>query len=117
MKFNCKANDCSSRLIHFKVQMFHVYQLKILSLVHVYQTMKLKFVIRMKSCSFDSDDLFVQIMKNDIVRISHESQTMRERIKENKEKIKVNKTLPYLVSNVIEVIVDQLMLTNGENSD
>jgi len=43
-------------------------------------------------------------MKNDIVRISHETQTMRDRIKDNKEKIKVNKTLPYLVSNVIEVI-------------
>ena len=43
-------------------------------------------------------------MKNDIVRISHESQQMRDRIKDNKEKIKVNKTLPYLVSNVIEVI-------------
>jgi 26S proteasome regulatory subunit T5 len=42
-------------------------------------------------------------MKNDIVRISHESQSMRDRIKDNKEKIKVNKTLPYLVSNVIEV--------------
>ncbi len=43
-------------------------------------------------------------MKNDFVRISHESQSMRDRIKDNKEKIKVNKTLPYLVSNVIEVI-------------
>jgi ATP-dependent 26S proteasome regulatory subunit len=42
-------------------------------------------------------------MKNDIVRISHETQSMRDRIKDNKEKIKVNKTLPYLVSNVIEV--------------
>ena len=42
-------------------------------------------------------------MKNEVVRISHESQSMRDRIKENKEKIKVNKTLPYLVSNVIEV--------------
>lgn len=42
-------------------------------------------------------------MKNDIVRISHETQTTRDRIKDNKEKIKVNKTLPYLVSNVIEV--------------
>ena len=42
-------------------------------------------------------------MKNDVVRISHENQSMKDRIKENKEKIKVNKTLPYLVSNVIEV--------------
>jgi 26S proteasome regulatory subunit T5 len=47
-------------------------------------------------------------MKNDIVRISHETQTMRDRIKDNKEKIKVNKTLPYLVSNVIEVIENSL---------
>jgi len=37
------------------------------------------------------------------MRISHELQSMKEKIKENAEKIKVNKTLPYLVSNVIEV--------------
>jgi len=47
-------------------------------------------------------------MKNDIVRISHETQSTRDRIKENKDKIKVNKTLPYLVSNVIEVGEDCL---------
>ncbi|CAF4930642.1 unnamed protein product, partial [Rotaria sp. Silwood1] len=45
----------------------------------------------------------IKIMKNDIVRISHETQSTRDRIKENKDKIKVNKTLPYLVSNVIEL--------------
>lgn len=28
---------------------------------------------------------------------------MKEKIKENKEKIKLNKTLPYLVGNVVEV--------------
>ena len=39
------------------------------------------------------------------MRISHELQSMKEKIKENAEKIKVNKTLPYLVSNVIEVIL------------
>lgn len=53
-----------------------------------------------------STDVHCKIMKNDIVRISHETQSMRDRIKENKEKIKVNKTLPYLVSNVIEVRSD-----------
>lgn len=37
------------------------------------------------------------------MRISHELQAQSEKIKENTEKIKVNKTLPYLVSNVIEV--------------
>ena len=29
---------------------------------------------------------------------------MKEKIKENAEKIKVNKTLPYLVSSVIEIL-------------
>ena len=55
-------------------------------------------------------------MKNDIVRISHETQSMRDRIKDNKEKIKVNKTLPYLVSNVIEVRLLFLLLRRDEHA-
>merc|ERR1719334_1458481 len=46
----------------------------------------------------------VKIMKSEIMRISHELQAQKEKIKENTEKIKVNKTLPYLVSNVIELL-------------
>lgn len=42
-------------------------------------------------------------MRTDDQRIKHELQAQKEKIKENTEKIKVNKTLPYLVSNVIEV--------------
>lgn len=42
------------------------------------------------------------------MRISHELQAQKEKIKENNEKIKVNKTLPYLVSNVIEVSINYL---------
>lgn len=45
----------------------------------------------------------IKIMKSEVMRISHETQAQNEKIKENTEKIKVNKTLPYLVSNVIEV--------------
>jgi len=45
----------------------------------------------------------VQIMRSEVMRISHELQAQKDKIKENTEKIKVNKTLPYLVSNVIEV--------------
>ncbi len=52
-------------------------------------------------------------MKNDIVRISHETQSTRDRIKDNKEKIKVNKTLPYLVSNVIEVNLNLKSIRNN----
>ena len=46
-----------------------------------------------------------QIMKSEVLRVTHELQSMKDKIKENSEKIKVNKTLPYLVSNVIEVCV------------
>lgn len=46
----------------------------------------------------------IRIMKADIMRIQHEMQTQKDKIKENTEKIKVNKTLPYLVSNVIEIL-------------
>ena len=38
------------------------------------------------------------------MRISHELATMGEKIKENKDKVKVNKTLPYLVANVVELL-------------
>jgi 26S proteasome regulatory subunit T5 len=45
----------------------------------------------------------IKIMKSEVMRISHELQAQNDKIKDNAEKIKVNKTLPYLVSNVIEV--------------
>lgn len=45
----------------------------------------------------------IRIMRLELTRISHEIQSQRDKIRENTEKIKVNKTLPYLVSNVIEV--------------
>lgn len=38
-----------------------------------------------------------------VCRLTHESKTLEAKIKENAEKIKMNKQLPYLVSNVIEV--------------
>ena len=55
-----------------------------------------------------SSTCILQIMKSEIMRISHELQAQKEKIKENTEKIKVNKTLPYLVSNVIEVSTEDL---------
>lgn len=44
-------------------------------------------------------------MRSEVTRIQHELTTQRDKIRENTEKIKVNKTLPYLVSNVIEVCI------------
>merc|ERR1712131_393625 len=43
-------------------------------------------------------------MKSEVLRVTHELQAMKDKIKENTEKIKVNKTLPYLVANVIELL-------------
>lgn len=42
-------------------------------------------------------------MESEVQRLEHEQSTMRQQIKDNKEKIKVNKQLPYLVGNVVEV--------------
>eukprot|EP01031_Cornospumella_fuschlensis_P038954 gene38954-47386_t len=49
-------------------------------------------------------DTEVRIMKSDISRIKHESATQVAHIKDNKDKIKLNKQLPYLVANVIEIV-------------
>merc|ERR1712013_162403 len=46
----------------------------------------------------------IKIMKSEVLRITHEQQAMKDKTKENTEKIKVNKALPYLVSNVIEIL-------------
>ena len=45
----------------------------------------------------------IRIMRSDVQRITHESSNQKQRIKENNEKVKLNKTLPYLVANVVEV--------------
>merc|ERR1712032_1299358 len=42
--------------------------------------------------------------RSELGRIQHELQAQQETIKENEKKIKQNKTLPYLVSNIIEVL-------------
>jgi 26S proteasome regulatory subunit T5 len=46
----------------------------------------------------------IRIMKSDIGRIKHESSTQTAHIKDNREKIKLNKQLPYLVANVVEIV-------------
>jgi ATP-dependent 26S proteasome regulatory subunit len=46
----------------------------------------------------------IRVMKSDVQRITHESRAQRERIKENQDKVKLNKQLPYLVANVVEIL-------------
>ncbi|KAK0553735.1 26S proteasome regulatory subunit 6A [Tilletia horrida] len=46
----------------------------------------------------------IKIMRSEQLRLNHEQSKMRERIKENAEKVKQNKVLPYLVGNVVEIL-------------
>jgi 26S proteasome regulatory subunit T5 len=46
----------------------------------------------------------ISVFKNDKIRLMHEETTMNEKIKENNEKIKVNKQLPYLVASIVEIL-------------
>lgn len=50
----------------------------------------------------------LQVMRSDTLRLGHEQNTMKEKIRDNKEKIKQNKVLPYLVANVVEVCNTQV---------
>jgi len=46
----------------------------------------------------------IKLLKSDFTRLSHEQNDMKAKIKENSEKIKLNKQLPYLVGNVVELL-------------
>jgi 26S proteasome regulatory subunit T5 len=46
----------------------------------------------------------IRVLKDETHRLSLEHETTREKIKENQEKIKLNKQLPYLVGNVVEIL-------------
>lgn len=57
--------------------------------------------LRQRIMLLDND---IRVMKSDVQRIAHESRAQKERIRENVEKVKMNKQLPYLVGNVIEIL-------------
>jgi len=46
----------------------------------------------------------IRVMKSDVQRITHETRGQQDRIRENQEKVKLNKQLPYLVANVVEIL-------------
>ncbi|OZJ02830.1 26S protease regulatory subunit 6A [Bifiguratus adelaidae] len=46
----------------------------------------------------------IKVMKSEHMRLQHEQTSMKESIKDNKEKIKMNKQLPYLVGNIVELL-------------
>ncbi|MBA0573645.1 hypothetical protein Golob_000910 [Gossypium lobatum] len=46
----------------------------------------------------------IRILKEEMQRTSLELDSYKEKIKENQEKIKLNKQLPYLVGNIVEIL-------------
>ena len=47
--------------------------------------------------------IVLKVMRSETLRLQHEQSVMKEKIRDNGEKIKQNKVLPYLVGNVVEV--------------
>ncbi|GFY94889.1 regulatory particle triple-A ATPase 5A [Actinidia rufa] len=46
----------------------------------------------------------IRILKEELQRTNLEMDSFKEKIKENQEKIKLNKQLPYLVGNIVEIL-------------
>jgi 26S proteasome regulatory subunit T5 len=46
----------------------------------------------------------IRIMRSEYQRLQHEKASMEARVKDNLEKVKLNKQLPYLVGNVVELL-------------
>ncbi|KAF4577312.1 26S proteasome regulatory subunit 6A [Pleurotus pulmonarius] len=60
----------------------------------------------------------IKVMKSERARLQHEQTVMKEKIRDNGEKIKQNKVLPYLVGNVVEILeVDPEIEEDGANQD
>ncbi|QPG76336.1 26S proteasome regulatory subunit 6A [Brettanomyces nanus] len=62
----------------------------------------------------------IKLFRSELLRLQHEKSVMLEKIKDNKEKIKNNKQLPYLVGNVVELLdmnPDEDATNEGANVD
>ncbi|MCJ1282554.1 26S proteasome regulatory subunit 6A [Xylographa opegraphella] len=73
--------------------------------------------IQMRRRLLDND---MRIMKSEYQRLTHEQAAMKEKIKDNLEKIINNRQLPYLVGNVVELLdldVEAEAAEEGANID
>lgn len=57
------------------------------------------------STLFHSISCSLFIVQEEVQRTTLELDSFKEKIKENQEKIKLNKQLPYLVGNIVEVTI------------
>ncbi|KAL9711163.1 26S proteasome regulatory subunit 6A [Leucoagaricus gongylophorus] len=71
--------------------------------------------IQMQGRLIDND---IKVMKSETLRLQHEQSVMKEKIRDNGEKIKQNKVLPYLVGNIVEILeMDPQGEEDGANRD
>jgi len=49
-------------------------------------------------------DTNIRVMKSEVTKYNHEHRALQAKIKDNEDKIKLNKQLPYLVSNIVEIL-------------
>ncbi|TEB22758.1 26S proteasome subunit P45 [Coprinellus micaceus] len=60
----------------------------------------------------------LKVMRSETQRLQHEQSVMKEKIRDNSEKIKQNKVLPYLVGHVVEILdVDPEGEEDGASQD
>eukprot|EP00210_Caulerpa_lentillifera_P005133 g4905.t1 len=62
----------------------------------------------------------IRVLTDESKRLEHDKNQLRDRIRENQEKVKLNNQLPYLVGNVVEVLdinPDEEELEDGANVD
>ncbi|KAJ6563542.1 26S proteasome subunit P45 [Mycena sp. CBHHK59/15] len=65
--------------------------------------------------SLNTDEILTRIQT---LRLQHEQSVMKEKIRDNGEKVKQNKVLPYLVANIVEILdVDPEVEEDGANQD
>mmetsp|Transcript_9566 Transcript_9566/g.26003 ORF Transcript_9566/g.26003 Transcript_9566/m.26003 type:complete len:439 (+) Transcript_9566:228-1544(+) len=58
-----------------------------------------------------------RVLREENNRLKHQHRALEERVAENKEKIKLNNQLPYLVGNIVEVLDNADVLDEEEQDD
>ena len=53
----------------------------------------------------------IRVLKEEANRLSLDLSGLKDRVKDNREKIKLNNQLPYLVANIVEVLEVSRLLT------
>lgn len=76
-------------------------EIRILKVSSLFSSLQFVFCLNLWFCWFLF--LFFLYLKEESQRTNLELESYKEKIKENQEKIKLNKQLPYLVGNIVEV--------------